>query len=220
MTLYKEMQSAQSAKDVERLFYSPIASPYTRKTYRTYLQKYLAFYGMKQVSELLEKDRDHKEIEHQIINFIITLKEKGMKRAILNYTCPVISFCKINDIMVNTAKINKYMPPQLKTKKTFGYTHEQIQKLLDIADERMRVVILLASGCGLRIGAIPLLDVGSCEEYKDLYKITIYEKAEEYTVFSTSEGKRAIQTDSMRSDVYGEEITSASPVREQFDRRE
>ena len=82
------------------------------------------------------------------------------------------------------------MPPPVKSKKTYGYTHEQIQKLLDIADERMRVVILLASGCGLRI---PALSVGSCEEYKDLYKITIYEnEPEEYIVFSTSELKKEI----------------------------
>ena len=35
-------------------------------------------------------DKDHKEIEHQIINFIITSKEKGMKRgAIANYVTPI-----------------------------------------------------------------------------------------------------------------------------------
>ena len=87
--------------------------------YRTYLQKYLAFHGMKNITELLVKG--HKEIESQIIDFIITSKEKGMKRvAISNYTCPVISFCKINDIMLNTMKINKFMPPQVKSKKTFA----------------------------------------------------------------------------------------------------
>lgn len=37
-------------------------------------------------------------VESQI-EFIITLKERGMKRAaIRNYIRPVISFCKINDI--------------------------------------------------------------------------------------------------------------------------
>ena len=89
----------QPTADVERLYYSSIASPYTQKSYRTYLSKYLAFYGMKEVGDLLTKD--HKQIENEIINFIIWAKEKGMKRgAILNYTAPVISFCKINDIMV------------------------------------------------------------------------------------------------------------------------
>jgi len=52
---------------------------------------------MKNASELLTKD--HKEVEKQIINFIIWAKEeKGMKRiAIANYTYPVLSFCKIMD---------------------------------------------------------------------------------------------------------------------------
>ena len=84
---------------------------------------------MKNVSELLNKD--HKEIESQIIEFIIASKEKGMKRgAIANYTCPHISFCKIMDIMVNTTKINKFMPPQVKSKKTYGYDHEHDPKII------------------------------------------------------------------------------------------
>ena len=93
---------------------------------------------MNNVSELLTKD--HKEIESQIIEFIITLKEKGMKRsAIANYTCPILSFCKIMDIMVNTTKINKFMPPPVKSKKTLRiHITNMIQKFLDIADERMR----------------------------------------------------------------------------------
>ena len=75
---------------------------------------------------------------------------------------------------------------------------------------------------GLRIGAIPGLIVGSLEEYKDLYKITIYEnEPEEYTVFSyfrTKEGDMIIPPYAPR---YGEVITKTIPsVREQFDRRD
>ena len=150
-----QKQDQQTDEDVERLFYSSITSPYTRRTYRIYLQKFLEYNGMSNVSQLLTKD--HKEIEHQIINFIIESKERGMKRgAILNYTSPVISFCKINDIMLNTTKINKYMPPLVKSKKTFAYDHPMIQKLLDIADERMRLVVLLASQLGCALVLFPL----------------------------------------------------------------
>ena len=34
--------------------------------------------------------------------------------------------------------------------------HEEIHRLLDIADERMRTVILLLASTGMRIGAIPV----------------------------------------------------------------
>jgi site-specific recombinase XerC len=215
------MQAAQPAttSNAERLYFNSISSPYTQRLYRTYLQKYLALYGMKNVSELLTKDHN----ESQIIEFIIQSKQKGMKRsAISNYTCPVLSFCKIMDIMVNTTKINKFMPPQVKSKKTYGYTHEQIQKLLDIADERMRVVILLASGSGLGIGSIPALSVGSLQEVKDLFSIEVYEnEPEQYTVFCTSECRKAIESYISMRKRYAEVITALSPlVREQFDRRD
>ena len=141
--------------------------------------------GYNDTTELLT--RDHKQIENEIINVIITFKEKGMKHAaIANYTKPVISFCKINDIMLNTRKINKFLPPRTRNRKSSAYTAEQIQKLLDIADERMRVVILLASGSGLRVGAIPGLSVGSLEKVKDLFMVTVYQnEPEEYFVYWT-----------------------------------
>ena len=177
---------------------------------------------MKNVNELLTKD--HKEVERQIIEFIITLKEKGMKRsAIANYTCPILSFCKIMDITVNTTKINKFMPPQVKSKKTYGYTHEQIQKLLDFADERMRAVILILSSTGVRVGSLPSLDVGSLEEIKDLFSILVYEnQPEEYIVFCTNEcRKNGIEPYLDMRRRYGEVITKTSPlIREQFDRRD
>jgi integrase len=176
---------------------------------------------MKNATELLTKD--HKRVEEEIIEFIITSKEKGMKRAaISNYVKPVVSFCKINDILLNTSKINKFMPAHVKSKKTYAYSQEQIQRLLDIADERMSLVILLLSSTGIRIGAVSYLTVGNCEPLNDLYKITVYEnEPEEYTVFCTSECKRAITDYLKMRERYGEVITSASPlVREQFDKRD
>jgi len=177
---------------------------------------------MKNVTELL-LTKDYKQIENQIIDFVITSKEKGMKRAaISNYTKPVISFCKINDIILNTNKINKFMPAHVRSKKTFAYSHEQVQKLLDIAEERMRAVILILSSTGARIGAISYLTVGSCEEVGDIYKLSIYEnEPEEYTVFCTSESRRAIADYLKMRERYGEIILKSSPlIREQFDKRD
>ncbi len=65
------------------------------------------------------------------------------------------------------------MPPKIRNKKTTAYSHEQIQKLLEIGDELMRAVILLLCSTGCRRGGLPGLNVGSLEEVNDLYKITI-----------------------------------------------
>lgn len=95
--------------------------------------------------------------------------------AILNYVKPVISLCKINDIPINSAKVTKFMPPNVRAKKTGAYEHEQIAKLLQVANERMSVIVLLCSSAGLRIGAIPLLNWGSLKEVGEIYQITVYE---------------------------------------------
>lgn len=215
------MQKATGQIQSERLFLNSINSKYTQTSYKFYLKRYLEICGYKEMDELLA--RDHKQIENEIIEVIITFKEKGMKRqAISNYIKPIIALCKISDVYLNTSKINKFMPPRTKNNRGSGYSSEMIQKFLDIADERMRVVILLASGCGLRVGAIPGLSVGSLEVVKDLYRIIVYEgEPEEYVVFSTNEGKRAIDAYLSMRKVYGEVITKTSPlVREQFDKRD
>ena len=177
---------------------------------------------MKSATELLTQN--NKLVEEQIIEFIITAKEKGMKRlAISNYIKPVVAFCKINDLFLNMNKINRFMPAYIKSKKTFAYTQSQIQNLLDIADERMSAVILLLSSTGVRIGAIPNLTVGSLEPVEELYRITIYENTnEEYVAFCTSEcRKQGIEPYLRMRERYGEVINKSSPlVREQFDKRD
>ena len=85
----------------------------------------------------------------------------------------------------------------------------------------MRVVILLASGSGLRVGAIPGLSVSSLQEVKDLYMITVYEnEPEEYFVYCTS-SRKAIEAYMDMRRRYGEVIKKSSPlIREQFDKRD
>jgi integrase len=152
----------QSQSHEERLFLNSYSSNYTRTNYKIHLDAYLKIIGDKDLSALLSKTP--REIENDLIEFIISLKERGCKRStISNYVKPVIGVCSVNDITLNNAKINRFIPPNVRNKKTRPYTIREIQKLLDIADERMRSVILLASSSGLRSGAIPGLNIGSCE---------------------------------------------------------
>ena len=53
----------------------------------------------------------------------------------------------------------------------------QIQKMLEKADQRGRVAILLMASTGMRVGAIPLLKIRNLErlEKYSLYKVTVYE---------------------------------------------
>src|SRR6478672_5022695 len=133
----KDMEILQH-DDAERLFINSIKSKDTKRVYLIYLQKYLKFVNCNTINELAMEFKDPKDIERRIINFM----------SIRNYLTPVISFYKINDIMLNSKKINKFMPAKTRVKKNRGYTHDEVRKLLDISDERIRAVILLLVSSG------------------------------------------------------------------------
>jgi len=203
-----------------KLFQNSIKSPQTKRTYMILLQKYMDYVG---------KDKDpffgdnSKLIQECIIDFIIKMKEQNKTySAIHNYVTPIISFYKINDIVLNTKKINKFLPEYVKVKKDRPYTHDEISKLLEIADEKMRVVILLLASTGIRIGGIPSLMLRNLEEIEDSYKVTVYENTnEEYITFTTPECKKAIDSYLGMRKSYGEKINGDSYlIREYFNNRD
>ena len=157
-------------------------------------------------------------IEHNIIEFIVDMKAKGKgDSAIHNYTAAVLAFYKINDIVLDVTRINKFIPAQKKVKKDRAYTHEEISKLLETADERMRVIILLMASSGIRVGALPLLRLRNLDNQNS--KVTVYENdREEYIAFITPECKKAIDSYLDFRSRYGEKVDKSSfLLREQFD---
>ena len=67
------------------------------------------------------------------------MRDKGKSHsAISNYLHPIKAFYKINDIVLNVYKISKFMPEQIKVNRDRAYTHEEIGKMLEVADHRMK----------------------------------------------------------------------------------
>lgn len=169
-------------------------------------------------------ETDARIIEQQIINFIIKMTENGKHYSSLhNYVTAVLSFYKINDVVLNTNKISKFMPEQTRIKKDRAYTHEEIERLLEIADERIRVIILLMASTGMRIGALPDLRLRSLEKVtENYYKITVYENfKQEYFTFCSNECLIAIDSYLDFRKRYGEILGPDSfLIREQFDVRD
>jgi len=155
-------------------------------------------------------------IDAKIIEFIMYLRDQGKSyAAISNYLNAVKGFYKINDVMLNLHKINKFMPEPIKVNKDRAYTHEEISRLLGVADERMRVVTLLLASSGIRLGAIPTIRLHDLEDNK----LCVYENTrEEYITFITPECKKAIDFHLDMRARYGEKLTDNSYlIREQFD---
>lgn len=191
----------------------------TREKYSIYLKKYMELQGLTEKD--LQQETDARVIEKQIIKFVNKMKDKGTSyTAIKNYTTAVFSFYKINDLMVNTHKISKFMPENRKVKNDRGYTHKEIAKLLEFADLRSRVIVLLLASSGMRVGAISNLKIRHLDA-DNHNNITIYEKTpEQYFSFITPEAKKAVDAYLDMRKRHGENVTPDSPlVREQYDIR-
>jgi integrase len=206
--------------DCVKLFESSLASKETRKSYMLLLRKYLEFVA----NEDIFFKSNARLIEKKIIEFILHLKQQGKSYAAIRmYLAAVKAFYRINDIVLNDSKISKFLPEQKRLRKDRAYDYKEISKLLEIADERMRVVILLLASTGIRIGALPEMRLRNLEKIENhYYKIIVYENYnQEYITFCTPECSKAIDDYlDMRSN-YGE---SGHPntflVREQFDIRD
>jgi len=209
------------------MFYNSFRSEQTRRVYILYLKKYMEHQGL----DNLFYQTDARAIEQQIIDFIIKMKERGKGYGTLhNYLASVLAFYKINDVILNVTKIMKFIPDQKRVNDR-AYTHQEISKMLDIADERMRVVILLLASTGMRIGAFPQLRIGHLFDIdSDLAtnagnnisnKIMVYEGTNEgYYTFITPECKKAVDLYLDFRKRYGEKLgTNSLLIREQFDIR-
>jgi len=204
-----------------KLFEQSIKSEETRRVYIVYLKKWVDYLGKKNI--MLQSDP--RKIEEHIRDFIISMKEQSKSySAIHNYVSAIIKFYTINDIVLNSNKIYRFMPDKKKSNKDRAYTHQEIHRLLDIADERMRAVILLLSSTGMRIGAIPDLRLRNLERISEfaIYKITVYEGFnEEYFTYCTPECTIAIDNYLNMRKRYGEKLGGHSfLIREQFDIRD
>ena len=204
------------------LFEQSIRSEYTKNVYMTCLRKYLEFPGSSKIIDNV----DGRNVENHIIDFVISLKKQGKGfTAIRNYVSAICKYYRMNDVLLNSNKIHQYMPEFRKSKKDRAYRHDEISRLLDVADERLRAVILLLASTGMRVGAISSLRLRNLEKVEseyDIYKTTVYEGFnEEYITFCTPECSKAIDDYLNMRSKYGEKLTQDSfLIREQFDVRD
>ena len=124
-----------------------------------------------------------KKLEGTIRDYIIHLKSdrKLSSNTINMYVAPVSHFYQMNDTILNWRKLSKFKGKKRLLVQDKPYTIEQISRLLEFADLRMKCIILLMSSAGLRRGAIPTLRYGDLEriEKHSLYKISIYKNEKE-----------------------------------------
>lgn len=205
-----------------RNFVKTLRSPHTKKTYISALTTLIKYKKFTNANQLLLEET--KLTQSSIIECILYLKEtKGLSSQTLTvFTAALKHFYNMNDIILNWKKINSFIGEFIRTVKDRAYTRKEIEKVLEKCDERKKVMILLQSSAGLRIGALPELKIKNLKKIEryGIYRISVYEgTSDEYYCFCSPECASAIDNYLQYRRLYHEQITPQSPlIREQFDR--
>jgi integrase len=74
----------------------------------------------------------------------------------------------MNDVVLNTKKIKRFLPnDEGHYNQDRPYSTDEIVKILDKCDIRSRVIILLMTSTGMRIGALPCLRLSDIKKMNE-----------------------------------------------------
>jgi hypothetical protein len=173
-----------------RNFINAIKSPATKAGYETSLKRYLNHIKKTGIDDLLV-NTEPRYIESQIIDYIMSLRDNGVSYATMLFLItPIFTFYQLNDVMLNRKKVSRYLGEYKRVVRDAAYTTEQIQAALQNADTRIRMILLILSSTGARIGSLPSLVLGNLTKLPNygLYRIVFYENSNnEYYSFTTRE---------------------------------
>lgn len=231
------MQQEQSKDFYYSNFVNALRSKTTKADYTKRLSYFMDFLRVKNYSELIE-NQDKKWIENNIKNFLVYLRNerKISYKSASHYLDAIKKFYYTNsDYDFKWKLIKMYLGDddddvendvnivgEGQELKNRPYTKSEIQTMLNTAtDIRVKIIILLISSAGVRLGAIPLLrlrNLTKIEKY-NLYQISVYEKSKKsnYKTFCTPECATVIDTYLQYRKHAGETLKPESPlIREQF----
>ena len=222
-------EQKEKESDPLEMFLYAINSAETKKKYRNKLDTFFEFAGIN--GNLEEKARqfvskgtdDSNWVLASVMKFITFQKDRAERSEITygtvaNYYKPIKLFCDMNDIAINWKKISKGIPKSRKSSNDRAPTIEEIRKLVEYPDRRIKSIVYLMCSSGIRLGAWDYLkwkNITLIEQNGNIIsaKVIVYDgDAEEYYTFITPEAYGELkQWMEFRKD-SGEDITGESWV--------
>lgn len=218
------------------LFLSMLNAPESKRQYPKRLKVFFDFLGIngdidtqaKTFAKMYKNESDSsRTLQRQLINFAGYQKERVANRelspsTVPNYFKAIKLFCQVNDLenKVNWKIVSKSYPKGLQASDDRAPTLEEIQKLLDFPDRRIKPLVLILVSSGIRIGAFETLKWKHIlpkydEETNEIVaaKIIVYPNdREKYYTFMTAEAYNSVREWMNFREASGEEITKESYV--------
>lgn len=210
-----------------RVFIEGLKSPVTKAAYSYALSKYLKYLKTEDPDDLLNYKDNPKVIQDQIIAYMIHLKNPpfSLRYATRSqYLAGIMTFYELNDVILNKKKIYRYLGEEERPIENRGYNTDEMTRMLEFCDVRVRAIILFLASTGVRIRAITELRLEDLTDIPEhgLYQVRVYAAAKErYFTFSTPEASTAVNVYLKYRETCGEKLKPTSPLfRDQFDRND
>jgi integrase len=220
------------ALDPWSLYIYAMKSLMTRDSYKTRLAKFFDFIGLELSSEELDyrarifvqKGRKNTSwVLNNILKFVQCQKERADRKEITaatirNYVKSIKLFCEMADIPIPWKKITRGLPKGRKYADDRIPTLEEIRKLVEYPDRRIKAIVYTMASSGIRLGAWDYLQWGNIRPIdKDggsvAAKMIVYAgEEEEYFSFISPEAWRALNDWMNYRETSGEQICKDSWV--------
>jgi integrase len=205
-------------KSVDKLLSLKKLADVSKEQYLNSMRQFLVYSNQTPDELVRESKKRPKAFTNQFVTFIDKkAKETSPSTAALIRN----SLKKFLDTNSVTGIDWPYIDDCIPEKKRYGSdrapTVDEIRRMVNAADLRLKCIILFLSSSGARIGAIPSLRWGDVAEVKtqglQLAKVTIYRgEKEQYDTFITPEAFEHLLEYKRYRENIGEKVTPQSPV--------
>jgi integrase len=192
----------------------------TKDGYSRKLRHFLEFTKISPDEFLARTKQDPRWAERLIIDYVEARKQTVTGATIITVRDALKHFYEMNDYYngINWPKIVKMMPKTRKVGSDRAPTVDEVRRMVESADLRLRCAILLLSSTGIRVGAVDTLTWGDVQAVLAgnevaAAKLTVYRgDAEEYQALMTPECYAALLEYKERRMTIGEQVTPSSPL--------
>jgi len=211
-------------------FLIALNAPETKRQYPKRLESFLDFLELRGTLEekitifcrKIKVKSDNDWLTNQLLKFLRYQKERVSKgeieeATISNYFKAIKLFCEMNNILsVNWKLISRSIPKGRHASNDRPPSREEIMKLLEYPDRRIKPLVLIMVSSGIRIGAWDflkwkhVLPVINGDKITAAKLIVYAGENEEYFTFITPEAYLALQEWMDFRSSYGEKITDES----------
>ncbi len=192
----------------------------TKETYRKKYRQFLKFLKLSDTEFANRVSKNPEFVEETLRRYSEENRDKVSGSTIRGFRDSVRFFLKMRNLdrEVNWDRLNYLIPHSRKIGKDRAPSIEEVRKVVDNADTRLKSVLLVLASSGIRVGAFDYLNWGDVEpivEDKETVgaKLTVYRgEREQYETFLTPECYETLLEYRSQREKFGEVIKPTTPM--------